>query len=166
MHRGGVIGVLAFGDTAGGDYLIVASALALITGTLVFVVFISWRLVTEGVTPLTEKQEETVNASARATGQAIAHIMLGKLFPGSADAKTPPIVNTLLRAAVGGVLGGFAAAGLVALIGQPGGMVFWLVMAFGIIVGALLGFLHTRSLHRGGTHTSEKSAAEPLGRKE
>jgi hypothetical protein len=161
------MGVLAFGDRAGGDYLLLPSALALIVGTLVFLVFIAWRLATEGVTPLSEKHQETVDASARATGEVIAHIMLGKLFRGSTDPKTPIIVNTLLAAAVGGLVGGSSAAGLAALIGQPGGTVFWLVVAFGIIVGAFLGFWYARPSNRGGTQTSEKTAAEsPAGQSE
>src|SRR5215475_1178920 len=54
----GATGVFAFSDRAEADSLLVASAVILLLGTTAFLVLTVWALAREGVTPLTEKQQE------------------------------------------------------------------------------------------------------------
>jgi len=65
----GAIGVFAFSDRAEADSLLVASAVILLLGTTAFLVLTVWALAREGVTPLTEKQQE----KARVTGEVLGH---------------------------------------------------------------------------------------------
>jgi hypothetical protein len=111
----GAVGVFVFGDGAGAG-LMAASAVALLLGISAFVILVVWRLATEGVNPVTQKQVETAGIA----GEAIGHIL------GTA------------------VVWGFAAAGLAALIGKRGGTVFWIVTASAVIIGAFLGAWRAR----------------------
>jgi hypothetical protein len=110
----GAILMATVGDHGRDDDRMVAGSVALAGGAVGFLFFVFWRLTAEGgVSPLTEKQQETVR-------------------------------NTLLSSVVGCFVGGAAAGGLAVLIFQRGGTAYWIVKAFGLIVGAFLGFEHAR----------------------
>ena len=132
---GGALGVSFVSDPAGDARLLLVSGLALLAGVFSFLLYLVVHLWRKGIKPLTGEEQEVQKQVGGAIGRAAAHALLGKFLQPAAGSKAPRMVNGVLAGLVGAFVGGSAAAGIAALLVQRSGIVFWVLVSLGVIIG-------------------------------
>src|SRR5262249_22611664 len=116
--------------------LLLISCLALFAGVFAFLAYLFMHLLRKGVEPPTEEQKVVQRQVGEAIGRAAVHAFRGKFLPPSPDlSKAPRMVNVVLAGLVGAFIGGSAAAGIAFWIGELGGVVYWILVGVGVIIG-------------------------------